>query len=339
MDEDRAAAAVVGGDREGRRGALRQGARRLVLIAAAIGIIGAGGISLATRGIDAPDGAVLGTRPTYGPALTAAVPNLAAIDRMIWMPGLDSGWDPQGLAEAEGSLLLSAYRSDRFDKYRGPCRVFRLDPASGRETGHVDVPPPCGHAGGLAYGGDGRLYIADTRTLFAVGLDEAFSAAAPAFRSFPFGHDLGGGFAASGRGAVWIGTYSEERSGRIFEFRTATLAGLGDGEPLRTKLAATEFAVPSYAQGAAVDASGSLWIARGDLAWGYLEKLDPATGRRQARYPVPGGIQGIAFDRQGRLWAVSEAGSRHLPLRYPFFPLVFRIDPARLRSGGSDAVN
>jgi streptogramin lyase len=92
-------------------------------------------------------------------------------------------------------------------------------------------------------------------------------------------------------------------------------------------------AIPSYAQGAAVDPAGSLWVARGDIAWGVLERLDPATGRVAARYPVPGGIEGIAFDRSGRLWAVSEAGSRHIPLRYPFFPLVFRLDVARLSGG------
>jgi hypothetical protein len=72
--------------------------------------------------------------------------------------------EPQGLAVVEGSLLISAYQSDRFGVNRGPCRVFRVDPGNGRETGHFDVPPPCGHAGGLAYDDDGKLYIADTRT-------------------------------------------------------------------------------------------------------------------------------------------------------------------------------
>jgi hypothetical protein len=304
---------------------------RVGRIAAAIGLVGALGVSLDIRRIDA--GAILGTRPSYGPAVTGRVPNFAAIDRLIWVPGLDAGWDPQGLAVVEGSLLVSAYRSRRFDQYRGPCRVFRLDPATGRETGGVDVPPPCGHAGGLADAGNGTLYIADTRTLFAVALVTAFTAT-PRFRSFPLAGDVAGAFAGSGRGAVWLGTYGQSGGGKVFEFRAATLAALAPGAAIAPALAARAWAIPSQAQGAALDPAGSLWIARSDLAWGSLDRLDPTTGRVAARYPAPGGIEGIAFDPRGRLWAVSEAGSRHLPLRYPFFPLVFRLDPARLQSGG-----
>jgi hypothetical protein len=317
--------------RQRRRGGRRERVRRVGWIAAAIGLIGASGVSLDNRAID--PGAIFGTRPTYGPAATGTVPNLAAIDRLIWMPGLDAGWDPQGLAVAQGSLFVSAYRSRRFDQYRGPCRVFRLDPATGRETGHVEVPPPCGHAGGLAYPGDGTLYIADTRTLFAVALDAAFTVGSSAFRSFPLGSGVGGGFAASGRRTVWLGSYAQDHGGKIFEFRTATLDALKAGAAVEAQAAARQLPIPSQAQGAAVDPAGALWVARSDIAWGSLDKLDPATGRVMARYPAPGGIEGIAFDPSGRLWAVSEAGARHIPLRYPFFPLVFRLDPARLRGG------
>jgi sugar lactone lactonase YvrE len=331
MDENGAAPVVAAGSWR-RRGARRERVLRAGRIVAAIGLIGASGVSLKNRSIDA--GAILGARPSYGPAVTGTVPNIAAIDQLIWMPGLDAGWNPQGLAMAEGSLFVSAYRSGRFDRYRGPCRVFRLDPATGRETGRVDVPPPCGHAGGLAYAGNGTLYIADTRTLFAVALDAAFTATPPRFRSFPLGSGVGGGLAASGQGAVWLGSYSQGPGGKILQFRMAALDALESGAPVEAKGAARELAIPSHAQGAAVDPAGSLWIARSDIAWGSLDRLDAATGRVAARYPAPGGIEGIAFDPSGRLWAVSEAGSRHIPLHYPFFPLIFRLDPARLRSGG-----
>jgi hypothetical protein len=36
------------------------------------------------------------------------------------------------------------------------------------------VPTPYGHAGGLAVGGDGIIYVADTHTLFATPLVRAF---------------------------------------------------------------------------------------------------------------------------------------------------------------------
>lgn len=98
---------------------------------------------------------------------------------------------------------------------------------------------------------------------------------------------------------------------------------------LTRESAVTELMIPSYAQGAAV-CSGTLWISRSELAWGSLEKLDLASGRVMERYPAPGGTEGIAFDATGRLWAVSEAGTRHFPLRYPFFPVIFRLDLERM---------
>src|SRR5260370_23463755 len=103
-----------------------------------------------------------GMRPSYAPARVAAVPNEKAIIRRFWVPALDAGYNPQGLALAGGAVLVSAYRSDSYNVNRGPCRVFRLDRDSGRETGHVDVPPPSGHAGGAAVPDNGMLSGADT---------------------------------------------------------------------------------------------------------------------------------------------------------------------------------
>jgi hypothetical protein len=68
--------------------------------------------------------------------------------------------------------------------------VIRIDLDTGGPTGHVDVPSPCGHAGGLAVGGDGILYVADTQTLFATPLVRAF--------------DGGAQGAAIGAGGLWI---------------------------------------------------------------------------------------------------------------------------------------
>lgn len=296
----------------------------------AFATIGACGISPVLRDIDTVDHAIRGTRPSYGPARVSTVPNLAAAGRLLWMPGLDEGWDPQGLAIVEGSLLISAYQSDRFRVNRGPCRVFRVDPATGRETGHFDVPPPCGHAGGLAYAGGGTLFITDTHTLFEVDLESAFTAPAPAFRIFALGPGLRGALAASGWGEIWIGTYEEDRPGKIFKYDRAALDALADRAVLGEQLASATVTIPSYAQGAAVAPSGKLWISRSEVGWGSLEKLDIASGLVEQRYAVPGGIEGISFDASGQLWAVSEAGARHFPWQYPFFPVIFQLDIERL---------
>lgn len=299
--------------------------RRLATIA----LIIASALAVAGYRIDKVHHAVLGTRPDYGPSAISPVPNLAAIDRLIWVPGLEKGWVPQGLTIAAGDLFVSAYRRRRFAQSRGPCRVFRIDPATGRELARIDVPAPCGHAGGLAYAGGKTLYLADTHTLFAVD----WAAAAPKFRVIPLGPGVKGALAASGQGEIGLGAYEEGRPGRILKYRTTVLDAIEDGAVLRADMASAELAIPSFAQGAAVDPSGRLWISRSEIAWGCLDRLDPRTGRLERRYPIAGGIEGIAFDQTGHLWGVSEAGGRHIPLRYPFFPVIFRIDPARLRFG------
>jgi hypothetical protein len=84
--------------------------------------------------------------------------------------------------EPAGTIFISAkpdpIRRRRSEPANNPGTERRLpesratieqldDLETGGSTGHVDVPSPCGHAGGLAVGGDGMLYVADTHTLFA----------------------------------------------------------------------------------------------------------------------------------------------------------------------------
>jgi sugar lactone lactonase YvrE len=280
---------------------------------------------------ESPAQPIAGAKPSYAPSAVAAVPNAAAIAKRIWMPGLDDGYDAQGLAVSGGTILVSAYRSDELSLHRGPCRVFRIDAESGAETGHLDVPSPCGHAGGIATGGDENLYVADTHTLFVTRLADSGP-----FRKIALGPGIVGGLAMSAPDGIWLGTYNEDGPGRLYRFTTAVLATLKDGDTLGAGQAAATIAIPDYAQGAATGAGG-LWVARSDTRWGTLDRLDPATGRLIHRYSAPPGTEGIAFDAGGRLWAVSEAGARHfydrpfLSLYVPFYPLVFALDPARLR--------
>lgn len=299
--------------------------KRAGRIVTALALIAACGIAPRPGAISR---AILGQRPSYAPAEIGDVPNSAAIDRLIWMPGLDAGWDPQGLTFAGGQLFVSAYQSQRASQFRGPCRVFRIDPETGSETGHVDVPAPCGHAGGLAYS-DGKLFVADTHTLFEFPL-EAFSGVETKCRILPLGPGLKGAFAASGKNAIWIGSYEKSRPGKIFKFDLHAIEALPEGATLTPSLASAAVSTSTYAQGAAIDRTGELWISRSDISWGFLDRLGATDGRLEQRYAVVPGIEGVSFDDSGRLWGVSEAGARHLPLRYPFFPLIFRLDPARL---------
>ncbi len=273
-----------------------------------------------------------GARPHYGPARVATVPNEKAVVHRLWVPGLDAGYNPQGLALADGAVLVSAYRSDSYNVNRGPCRVFRLERTGGRETGQLDVPPHCGHAGGLAVGDDGMLYVADTHALFAFLLRQAFAGPAPPPRGIDLGDGVVGALATSAPGGIWLGTYREDGPGRLYRFAADALSGT----TLTAANATTQIAIPSHAQGAGFDRDGRLWVARSAGRWGELDRLDPATGAVERHYDVAPGIEGIAFDGDGLLWAVSEAGARHVydnffaSLVTPFFPLVFAIDVQKL---------
>lgn len=314
---------------------------RRLLIAGAISVTALAIAAARLPNMAAPPGLlasnVLGQRPHYGPERVAEVPNETAITRRFWVPGLDDGYDPQGLALAEGGILVSAYRSEGLNVHRGPCRVFRIEPERGNETGRIDVPPPCGHAGGVAEGGDGNLYVADTHALLVTLLHQAFSGRPLPFRGIALGDGVIGALAVSAPGAIWLGTYREKEPGRLYRFASQILErAAADGLTLTVADASAQIVIPTYAQGAAFDRGGRLWVARSDDRWGELDLINPANGAVERRYAMAPGIEGIAFDPDGRLWAVSEAGAKHVydsffaRLVTPFFPLVYAIDVAKL---------
>ena len=100
-------------------------------VAAAALVTGAYAAQVAVPGAETSPVPIAGIAPSYGPKTVSAVPNAAAIVRRIWLPGLDAGYDPQGLAVDGGGIYVSAYRSDSFGVRRGPCRVIRIELETG----------------------------------------------------------------------------------------------------------------------------------------------------------------------------------------------------------------
>ena len=123
---------------------------------------------------------VLGEKPSYIQGEPGTVPNDQAITKMIWAPGLDDGYDPQGVTWANGAVYLSAYRSKDIKVDTGPCRIFKIDPESGKALAQFDLPKDCEHAGGLAYVGKGILILADERKLYRIDMAAAFQQGNPA---------------------------------------------------------------------------------------------------------------------------------------------------------------
>jgi sugar lactone lactonase YvrE len=275
-----------------------------------------------------------GVRPTYLDSPTAEVPNLAALGRRIWTPSLDEGYVSQGLTFSGGYLYVSSYLPQPDLKSNtGPCRVFRIDAATGKPAGSFELPVgTCTHSGGLEHLGDGRLFLADTRRIFLIDVERALATgkAQGAMKSLKLAGDLRGSYATFDGKDVWIGTWTKDAKGKARMYRLDPK--LFDGEDDATidhTRALESIPVPLEAQGAVFDASGNIWVSASSGSFGLLYRLD-RKGEVRARYEMVAGLEDLAFD--GRtLWGLSESGTRkylHWPTRFPF---IFEIDPAKLK--------
>lgn len=276
----------------------------------------------------------LGTQPGYLAQAASGFPNEAAIARRIWVPGLDDGFVPQGLTVAGDDILVAAYRSADPKVNNGPCRVVRIEAASGKSTGFFDMPAAaCGHAGGLAYLGNGLLLLADTRSLHRIDLGKAFASgkAEGAMRgSVKLSGELRGSYATFDGKDAWIGTWTKEAAHSHMYRLDPRLFDDYDGQTVDESRAVERVAVPLEAQGAAFDAAGDIWITASNSHWGKLYRVDRRTGAVKATHAMVAGIEDIEFDSRGRLWAVSESGSRKYMHWATHFPVVFEVDVARL---------
>jgi len=278
--------------------------------------------------------AQLGVRPTYLESVTEDVPNHAALGNRIWTPGLDEGYVPQGLTNADGYLLVSSYLpSPDLKSNTGPCRVFRIEPATGKAAGFFDMPVgACTHSGGLAYLGNGMLLLADTRQLFRIELAKALASgkAEGAMKAVKIAGELRGSYATFDGKDAWIGTWTkEEPHARMFRLDPRLFDDY-EGQTVKEERAVESIPVPLEAQGAAFDKGGDLWVSASNGKWGKLYRLD-RQGSLKAQYEMPAGLEDLTVDAQGRLWGLSESGTRkylHWPTRFPF---IFQIDPAKLK--------
>lgn len=270
---------------------------------------------------------VLGKAPTYSERGLSDVPNAAAMTARLWVPGLDEGYVPQGLTVIEGAVYVSTYKSTDPKQGRGPCRLYRIEPGKGAITGELDLPPACGHAGGLAKGPVGHLFVSDTWEVFDVELGQRGDPAiGRVVRSFKLTGAAKGSFAAGASDALWLGTYAREPGARLYKFPFAALKlKLSEAD------ATASVVMPLEAQGAAFDTAGRLWVSRSGSKFGELLQLDVASGEVRARYAMPAGIEDLSFDAAGQIWTLSEAGSRRWLGWDTFFPVIFQLDPARLR--------
>ena len=277
---------------------------------------------------------VLGKKPRHVWGGPSSVINDHAITISIWAPGIDDGYVPQGLTVAEGSVLVSGYKSTDPKVDRGPCRVFKVDVKSGEYTGQFDLPEDFGHAGGLVYVGQGALVACDTRRLYKIDMNKAFqdgdtkNALLSALR---LAGELKASFVDFDGMAIFVGSSEKDANKAKGFFLPVSIFETHNGKTVKEDMALKSFPIAVEAQGAAFDKQGNLWMTFSSSKHGKLQKVDPNSAKVLAEYEMVIGIEDIGFDEDGRLWSVSEAGSLRWSRWAKTFPVVFQIDVTKLK--------
>lgn len=279
---------------------------------------------------------ILGSKPSYVDNVPHTFANQQAITPRIWIPGLEDGWTPQGLALADKYAIVTAYQDTESAKPK--CRVFRVELATGKEAGAFDMPEPCRHAGGVTSIGGGWIVVADTRQDWRVDLEKAIAAgkAEGATKGMvKLGRGYGSAFTFFDGTDLWNGVYVSLAEANEAKIYRVPLSLFDRPEPVNITAdnALDVLRIPPLAQGAALDAQGNLWIAGSSgPKTSYLSRVDRKSGGELARYEMPSRIENIVFDKDGRLWAISEAGSRkYHNAKDPDFPFIFEIDVGKLK--------
>ena len=209
-----------------------------------------------------PGEGVMGTKPSYLQEVSQQVPNGAALRQRIWTPALDETFVPQGLTNAGPYLFVSSYKpTPDLKANTGPCRVFRIEKATGRAAGHFDIPAgTCTHSGGLAYVGGGKLMLADTFQLFLIDIDKALASgtSAGAQKAVKIEGGLRGSYATFDGTHAWIGTWTKDASKAVMWRLDPSFFDRFDGQTVREDRAVESVPVPLEAQGAAFDKAGHL---------------------------------------------------------------------------------
>lgn len=278
---------------------------------------------------------VLGKKPSHVWGWPSSVVNDQAITRMIWAPGIDDGYVPQGVTWTDDAVYLSGYRSTDAKIDRGPCRIFKVDPETGNTLGQFDLPEDCGHAGGLAYAGKGILIASDTRRLYRIDAATAFAQGNPSnavTATVALRGEVKGSFVDFDGNAIFVGSFERDAAKAKGYFLPLSIFDTHNGKIVDEGMAVRSISLPQEAQGAAFDKAGNLWITASSSRFGVLYKLDTKTGQIGSSYEMVIGIEDIAFGDDGRLWSVSEAGSLRWQRWSKTFPVLFQVDLSKLKA-------
>jgi sugar lactone lactonase YvrE len=223
--------------------------------------------------------------------------------------------------DSEGNLYSTGRNAD-------PCPVYRVPSTGGQAVVVGNVPAPCSPSG-IAFGPDGRLYLADEDQVLALAPDASdppvatvYANGVPGTNGLAFDRDgnLWTGDGTTGQGRVWrIDTDGDATEA----FRIQPMANsVGVGREARTLPPGT--AQPLVANGVAFDHDGALIVA--DTARGALWRVELDRGGNVlgptgcdstftadtlcldniwVQHVYLEGADGIALDRAGNVWTAA----------------------------------
>jgi hypothetical protein len=278
---------------------------------------------------------ILGVKPGYIWGGVSSVPNEQAIKKMIWAPGLEEGYVPQGLTFFAGNVLVAGYQSTDPKIDKGPCRIFSVSANDGKLTGYFDMPADCGHAGGLTMIGDGMLVVSDTRTLYKIDLARALASKNTndaLISVVKLSGGLKGSFVDFDGKDLWVGSSEKDvEKSKAYRLNLDIFDKYNGKAAIKEDVALSSIPIPTESNGMAFDAAGTLWIASSNSKFGALNRLNAKNGEIQARFEMVIGIEDLGFDADGKLWSVSEAGSKRWLKWSKTYPVVFQIDVSALK--------
>ncbi len=261
----------------------------------------------------------------------------------LWVPKLEQGFVPQGLAIDGNTAWISGHAWDE-GLHHQSCQLMQIDVRTGkllkftpRIKGPVGKLPPvaCRHGGAVAVTKHGvwvietaRIWLMDPRRVGKSGqIKRSWRVIKPAM----------GSVGAIGDGLLIMGGYTGHEPARLDWFRLSDLLRRGAVE-LRTRemrLPGSRFvtairsqSAPSKMQGLQIGQDDSLMIGRSTSVCGQLR-----LGRLSLAF-LPG-AEGFDFDRDGDLWVVSETTALNVVERRskPIVPSLVRFDYSRLVTG------
>jgi hypothetical protein len=274
---------------------------------------------------------VIGPDPLLATGRTLATfPNDHAICEAVWVPTLDDGFIPQGIALlGDGTALISGHV---FGNGSVPfqLRIAHVDLADGSLL-HLNIFPWAGRGHSILLDDTGRVWVATGQKLLTwANVDELFSGTAPKAVARAKPHDLALSYLAEGGGeSMWIGS-----GFLLYEFPLDLLlakanARKGSLKKLSRTEATTVLPTGKHLKGAVLTDPNS-WTSASLRARGRCATLNVGL-LGETRFGFVAGIGDVTLDESGALWMVSEAGSAQYPdQRFPFFPVIAKVDTTTL---------